>query len=660
MANTHETLMSLFEDCADAVRAKTGSEEKIVADKLPEAIAAISTGTDTSDADAKPGDVRKDKVFYGKTGRAVGTWEQIHPAVLQEKSTTPNGAEIAVTPDAGYAGLSKVTVAGDANLKAENIKEGVTIYGKTGTHKGQANLQHGTAQPTGTQFILSPDEGYDGFDYVAVKGDANLLAENIKEGVTIYGKTGTLKASSGGSEADVPPPAEYQTYVNKAKTMYTGDYAGMTIFDDGNYVGVCFLMDNFVITSYTSGTTEILMTGAYYCRYNRKTGAWDGLDYRTVSSTGGHYTINVQFSTRTLYYGVQQVWPMTYGTANIYGVEWAGTSGDVLTRTDDAASFANPVAYMSGIENYGSPFDNKLPWAGMLVSEDPNCGKLVAIPKFWYKLSNNIGNGAGIKIQIADAPVDGFSVSPAHMDRGDGLDERSTVYVGRYHCRGSDYKSYGGESPKVSITRSAARSGIHALGDNVCQSDFAMMFTLWLLYIVEYADWNSQKVIGYGCGSLGAMGYTDDMPYHTGTMLANRATYGRSTQYRNIEGLWDDVYDWVDGCYNSSDGLCIILNPLIFSDTTGGIAVGTPPSNGYPKSYAYKNISGVFPLFIASSTGAGDGSYSFPDSWSFGSSGPCLYRGGNNNSKGDGMFYINYFSVTSTYGGIGCRLQKLP
>ena len=232
--------------------------------------------------------------------------------------------------------------------------------------------------------------------------------------------------------------------------------------------------------------------------------------------------------------------------------------------------------------------------------------------------------------------------------------------MGRYHCRDSDYKSYGGESPKVSITRSAARSGIHALGDNVCQSDFAMMFTLWLLYIVEYADWNSQKVIGYGCGSLGAMGYTDDMPYHTGTMLANRATYGRSTQYRNIEGLWDDVYDWVDGCYNSSDGLCIILNPLIFSDTTGGIAVGTPPSNGYPKSYAYKNISGVFPLFIASSTGAGDGSYSFPDSWSFGSSGPCLYRGGNSNSKGDGMFYINYFSVTSTYGGIGCRLQKLP
>ena len=665
MANTHETLTSLFKDCADAVRAKTGGTDPIVADELPEAIAGISTGTDMSDADAKPGDVRKDKVFYAKDGRAVGTWEQIHPAVLQEKSVTPDGAAIAVLPDSGYDGLSKVTVNGDANLVPGNIKNGVTIYGKTGSYKGQATLQHGTAQPTGTQFILSPDEGCAGFDYVTVKGDANLLAENIKEGVTIYGKTGTLKASSGGGEADVPPPAEYQTYVNKAKTIYVGDYAGLVIFDDGNYVGICFLMDNFAITGYTPGTTGILMTGAYYCRYNRKTGAWDGLDYRTTSSgnsDGGHFAVNIQFSTRTLYYGSQQVWPLSYGTANVYGVEWNGTSGSVLTRTDAAAGFADPVAYMNGIENYGSPFDNKLPWAGMLVSEDPTCGKLVAIPKFWYKLSNNIGNGLGIKIQIADAPVDGFSVSPAHMDRGDGLGERSTVYVGRYHCR-SDYKSYGGVKPKASITRNAARGGIHALGGNVWQSDFAMMFTLWLLYIVEYANWDSQAVIGYGCGdgSMGNMGYTDTMPYHTGTTLAARTTYGCSTQYRNIEGLWDNVYDWVDGCYNSADGLCIILNPLTFSDTTGGVAVGVP-SSGRPKSYAYKNVSGAFPLFLANSTGAGDGSYSFPDSWSFSSSYPCLYRGGYcSNRRADyGLFCVYYDGVSSSYGYIGCRLQKLP
>lgn len=40
MANNHSTLTSLFTDIADAIRAKTGGTEPIVADQFPEAIAA--------------------------------------------------------------------------------------------------------------------------------------------------------------------------------------------------------------------------------------------------------------------------------------------------------------------------------------------------------------------------------------------------------------------------------------------------------------------------------------------------------------------------------------------------------------------------------------------------------------------------------------------
>lgn len=44
MANTHETLESLFIDTANAIRAKTGGTADIVADEFPQAIEAIPSG----------------------------------------------------------------------------------------------------------------------------------------------------------------------------------------------------------------------------------------------------------------------------------------------------------------------------------------------------------------------------------------------------------------------------------------------------------------------------------------------------------------------------------------------------------------------------------------------------------------------------------------
>ena len=265
-------------------------------------------------------------------------------------------------------------------------------------------------------------------------------------------------------------------------------------------------------------------------------------------------------------------------------------------------------------------------------------------------------------MQISATEEDGFSVSPAHMDRGDGTGERDVVYIGRYHCGATAYKSASGQNPKNNTTRANFRSSIHNLGSTIWQADWAMRFTLFLLYIVEFADWNSQAKIGRGCGNnsgVQAMGYTDSMPYHTGTTQSSRDTYGLGTQYRNIEGLLDNVYDWVDGCYNSSSGLMIILNPSSFSDSSGGTSVGTP-SSGYPSKFSVKNVSGTFPLFIPSEASGSDSTYSC-DYWYFNASYPCVCAGGYyDQDLGHGLFYFSCTSASSTGADRGSRLMKLP
>ena len=344
------------------------------------------------------------------------------------------------------------------------------------------------------------------------------------------------------------------------------------------------------------------------------------------------------------------------GKGEIYGVTWDGSSSTALTRTDSAVGFADPVPYVSGATSYSSPFDDIMPWKGMVKVEDSQAGTLVEIPKFWYKLTKN---GNALSIQIANYEADGFACSPAHMDRGDRAGERDTVYIGRYHCNSTDYKSTTGLTPKTSITRSTARTNIHNLGTTIWQYDFTMRFTLWLLYIVEFANWDSQRIIGYGTDSdtIAAVGSSDSMPYHTGTMKTARTTSGRGVQYRWIEGLWENAICYLDGCWVDSSGIRIILNPNNFSDSSGGTSIGMPISD-MPSALGISNT--IFPVFYPTASGGSTSTY-IPDSWYINSSAPCLASG--NDSDGgymNGLFMIGGTSTTAAYSSSGCRLMKLP
>jgi len=350
-----------------------------------------------------------------------------------------------------------------------------------------------------------------------------------------------------------------------------------------------------------------------------------------------------------------------YQEPTIYGVMWGGTTDSSWMRTDSAAAFPDPVPYVAGATSYSSPFDNIMPWSGMVVSEDSNAGKVVAIPKFWYKWTRD---GATMKLQIANEFLYGFSVSPAHADRGDGAGERDYVYVGRYHCSSSDYKSTTGVNPKVNITRNTARSNISSLGSNVWQFDFAMYWTIAMLYLVEFADWNSQAKIGYGCGnnsSIQSSGASDNMPYHTGTMQSSRTTYAVGCQYRNIEDLWGNVIDWCDGIYFNGANIYCIKNPSDFSDSSNGVFVGTRgTSSNFISSFNTPNSGYEYALYPYSSSGSTT-TY-VCDYVDYNSSGNTLCIGGPfYQGEYYGLFYFNGRLTSSTTGNdYGSRLMILP
>lgn len=67
-----QTLVKTFTDIADAIRAKDGSTGTMKPTEMPGKIAAIETGTDTSDATVTASDLASGVIAYGKDGKVTG------------------------------------------------------------------------------------------------------------------------------------------------------------------------------------------------------------------------------------------------------------------------------------------------------------------------------------------------------------------------------------------------------------------------------------------------------------------------------------------------------------------------------------------------------------------------------------------------------------
>ena len=132
--------------------------------------------------DATAADVAEGKTFTSAAGlKVTGTHKcAASTPTLQSKTVTPSESEQNVSPDSGYDGLSSVTVEAVSN----------TYVGSRVTKRSAQSYTPGISDQiiTSGQYLTGNQ---------TIKGDANLVAGNIKSGASIFGVAGTYVGSGG-------------------------------------------------------------------------------------------------------------------------------------------------------------------------------------------------------------------------------------------------------------------------------------------------------------------------------------------------------------------------------------------------------------------------------------------------------------------------------
>lgn len=361
---------------------------------------------------------------------------------------------------------------------------------------------------------------------------------------------------------------------------------------------------------------------------------------------------------------------------SIFGVQWARGNSTALTRltpTSDPLKIvteniqANPVpAVGTGLGS--SPFDNFAPWKDIARYNVENNAitvkqgqggfsqttkdTVVWIPEFYIR---TVVSGSTLCFYIADNAASGFVKHPG-----------SGKFIARYETSNSNgYATRSGLVPQVNMTRATARTQSHAKGSKWYQRGYAVWGALWYLYLVEFADWNSQAKIGRGYVDSNSAaiktGGTDAMQYHTGRTVG---TNGKTAvQYRWVENPWGNVWEWVDGVNFNNRRMYYCTNPANYTDGTAARYTNsgmTLSSSGWPTNIA--NPTTALQWAYAPSAVGGSGSTYIPD-YVFSDTGSRVLRVGGHWLDGSdaGLFYFSANSASSGTGSsIGSRLEFEP
>lgn len=255
------------------------------------------TGTFTSDAT-----ITADYILNGFSGYANG--EKITGNIPSKDAATytPGTADQYINAEQYLSGAQKI--AGDANLTADNIAQGKEIFGVTGTFTSDANataesMQLGvsayvkgqrvvgtapiqaakTVTPSATEQTAVASGSFTSGD-VKVAGDANLVAENIKEGVSIFGVAGTLTGGGGG----VTTYSRLDTW----QQISMGNTLTVTM-DHRPTVIVFYVSNEMLPTSLSTASSVTLNTTGKLVAYSRNDNA-PSIPEPTITSIGFTYS----------------------------------------------------------------------------------------------------------------------------------------------------------------------------------------------------------------------------------------------------------------------------------------------------------------------------------------------------------------------------------